>query len=210
MSAPRVTAVAGLMLAVGLLVRLVAASDLAPGAARLAQFPIGFAAWRGSDLPRFDSDTEATLGADTYLLRVYNRGGAPLTLFVAYYATQASGRALHSPLNCLPGSGWEMMERGEVPVPLTSDATGRLPAVTVNRAVARLGANEDIIYYWYQSHGRVVANEYANRLLLIRDALVQHRSDGALVRITGAASADREAASFVGAVYPLLTRFLPE
>ena len=62
--------------------------------------------------------------------------------------------------------------------------------------------------------GRVVASDYRNRLLLVQDALTLHRSDGALVRVTapvlpGNASTD-EVAAFIRALFPILTRHLPE
>ena len=63
--------------------------------------------------------------------------------------------------------------------------------VEINRNVATLNRQQVLVYYWYQSRGRVVASDYWNRLLLVQDALKLHRSDGALVRVTVPVEAGR-------------------
>jgi EpsI family protein len=88
-------------------------------------------------------------------------------------------------------------------------------AIEVNRNLAERNGERMLIYYWYQSRGRAVASDYRNKLLLVRDALTRHRSDGALIRVAAPAEPDvvqaREAASsFIRAVYPALTVSLPE
>jgi EpsI family protein len=186
---------------------LAASTDLVP-AARLSTLPLAIGDWRGKDDGPLDRDTERTLQADAYTLRTYERGSAALGLFVAYYATQRAGRAIHSPLNCLPGTGWEWLDRGRQQ--LTVD--GR--TIEVNTALAQKDATTLRLYYWYQSRGRVVASEYRNRLLLVRDALTEHRSDGALVRVVApvARGLDRsaDALAFIRALHPVLSRHLPE
>ena len=43
--------------------------------------------------------------------------------------------------------------------------------------------SEAVVYYWYQGRGRVVANEYAVKLNLLRDAAFRGHTEEALVRI---------------------------
>ena len=86
--------------------------------------------------------------------------------------------------------------------------------IEINANVARKNGQEDLVYYWYQSHGRAVASEFRNKFLLVQDALTLHRSEGALVRVTaqvqpGYARAE-EIASFIRALFPVLTKHLPE
>ena len=205
MTSQRLWIVAAMAAAAGLSLRAAGAVDVSPAPTQLVHLPARFEGWRGGDLPRLDSDTEATLGADAYIWRTYDRGADPVTLFVAYYATQASGRTIHSPLNCLPGTGWDWIDRERELMPGARDT-----AVAINRYVARRGNDVEVVYYWYQRRSRVVASEYVYKLALAWDALSRHRSDGALVRVTAATSADREAAAFIKAIYPQLTQFLPE
>ena len=43
--------------------------------------------------------------------------------------------------------------------------------IAINRYVIEKGLDTQLILYWYQSHGRVIASEYWSRLFLIRDAI---------------------------------------
>ena len=62
---------------------------------------------------KFNQETLAVLRASDYLLRNYkDRDGRVLNFYVGYYASQREGATYHSPLNCLPGSGWVMSEPG--------------------------------------------------------------------------------------------------
>lgn len=198
------------MLAIAGYSRSVASADAVPRAAALASLPLSLDGWRGVDRGPLDPQTEQVLQADSYLMRSYVRGAADVGLFVAYYATQRAGHTMHSPLNCLPGSGWDPVERRRESLAIAPGL-----ALDVNRVVVQQGANEQLVYYWYQSRGRSVASEYRAKFLLIRDSVELHRSDGALVRVTtpmssGEQTAADEAASFVRVLYPSLTRQLPE
>jgi EpsI family protein len=209
MTSRRFLFVAVLMIVTAGFLRVVAARDLVPAASALNALPLQIGEWRGQDAGRLDRDTEAVLQADSYLLRTYARRQLPVDLFVAYYATQRSGHTIHSPLNCLPGTGWEWTSRRRERV---SVGAGR--EIEINANVARKNGQEDLVYYWYQSHGRAEASEFRNKILLVQDALTLHRSEGALVRVTAPnlpGDAPAEAmASFIRALFPVLTRHLPE
>src|SRR5262249_20759490 len=119
------------------------------------------------------------LKVDDYLLADYRNGsGAIANLYVAYYETQVAGRSVHSPRTCLPGGGWEIerLERVEI-----EDAKGRL--VPVNRAVIAQDQAKQLVYYWFEQRGRVLANEYAVKWYLLADSLTSGRTDGAMVRL---------------------------
>lgn len=203
----RLIVVACCLLTTTAALRLAAATEVTPGADRLAQLPAAIAPWQRIESVQLDRETEKILSADRYVLETYSRGAAPISLFVAYYGSQRSGRTIHSPLNCLPGTGWEWIERSRVSLPTDRGD------IAINRNVARKDGQQLLVYYWYQSRGRVVASDYANKALLVRDALALHRSDGALVRVTAdvprIGSGD-EAAAFIRTLYPALVDHLPE
>jgi EpsI family protein len=207
-TAVRLFAIAACLAATQGVLRLTAATDAAP-AARLNDLPLQVAEWRGRDEGRLDRETEQTLQADAYTLRTYYRRASAVGLYVAYYATQRSGHTIHSPLNCLPGTGWTWLDRERESLPVAGGGS-----IDVNRAIAQKDATRMLLFYWYQSRGRVVASDYQNKFVLMRDALLLHRSDGALVRvvapIAGGVDPSAAAAAFVAAVYPVLTRYLPE
>ena len=147
-------------------------------------------------------------GVDQYLLRDYD--GA-FSVYVGYYEEQTQGRTIHSPKNCLPGSGWEPLDAS----PRTIQVEGR--AVTVQRYLLAKASSRALVYYWYQGRGRIAANEYRVKWELLRDAALWGRTEEALVRVvlplSGEADepgADSVAAQVAGAMIPALNRALPQ
>ena len=96
---------------------------------------------------------------------------------VSYYDHQAQGKTIHSPRNCLPGAGWEILRAGTRT--LDVDGTSRV----VNQYILKNGTATAVAYYWYQGRGRVVANEYRVKLNLLRDAAFLGHTEEALVRV---------------------------
>lgn len=135
------------------------------------------------------SDVEvAILAPDSYLLRRYSDGsGRRWELYVAFYGQQASGSSIHSPRNCLPGSGWEPVRHDRVVV-----QTG-IGSGSINRyVVEHQSGARSLVFYWYQGRGRIEANEYRVKWDLVRDAVVRRRTDETLVRIVFPLGEDEE------------------
>lgn len=185
----------------------------------LSTCPVNISDWSGRRAENFDEKTLAELGVDDYLNRVYlNKSGKPVGLYVGYYGSQRQGDTMHSPLNCLPGAGWSPVQndRMALQVPTAADSTvapGER-SIEINRYVIQKGLDRQVVLYWYQSHGRVVASEYWGKIYMVLDAIRINRTDGALVRVTApiAASqedAERDAVAFVRVLFPLLDRYLP-
>ena len=133
--------------------------------------------YTSSDLT-ISKEEAAIAGMTHYVARAYVRDSAvAFTTLVSYYDRQTQGRTIHSPRNCLPGAGWEVLTPG-VRV-LASDAGDQ----TVNRYVLKNDAATAVVYYWYQGRGRVVANEYAVKWNLLVDAALKGHTEEALVRV---------------------------
>ena len=176
------------------------------------EFPREVGEWSGQR----DSLQSVYLDAlhlDDYVLANFRRpGGPPVNFYAAYYQTQDSTRAIHSPHDCIPGGGWEItkFEQRELP------ATASTPAFKVNRAVIQLGSNRQIVYYWFDERGRHLTSEYAARWYLFWDALTRHRTDGALVRFVAAfppqaseAEVDSGIMGLAARIEPTLNRYVP-
>jgi exosortase D (VPLPA-CTERM-specific) len=184
----------------------------APARTSLYEFPTQVGDWVG----RRDTLQNVYLDAlrlDDYALADY-RGpdGQLVNFYAAYYQSQDSSRAIHSPHDCIPGGGWEItrFEQRNFPV------EGGAGAFKVNRAVVQLGGHRQIVYYWFQERGRHFTSEYAARWYLFWDAITRKRTDGALVRFvapvnSGADEADVDARimRLATVIEPTLSRYVP-
>lgn len=210
-----------LVLAAGLIGRA-SKTERVPAREALSTFPLQLGHWEGSPTEEFDQKVLAVLGVDDYVNRRYAAG--PTTranLYIGYYQSQREGDTIHSPLNCLPGAGWLPVEKERVAIPVREAARGDAATrpITVNRLVIAKGLEKQVVLYWYQSHGRVVASEYWSRLHNVLDAVRLNRTDAAIIRIVvpvygqdeaAEQSAVQSATEFAQSVYPLLARYLPD
>ncbi|MBI4461000.1 MAG: EpsI family protein, partial [Acidobacteria bacterium] len=123
----------------------------------LAQFPYQIAGWGAKDFP-IEEEVQRVLGASDLLNRVYQdpQTAYSVGLFVAFFESQRKGGAIHSPKNCLPGSGWSAVASGTETIAVAGHPEG----VQVNRYVVQKDTDKQIVLYWYQSQGRVIASEY--------------------------------------------------
>ncbi|MBI4893687.1 MAG: EpsI family protein [Acidobacteria bacterium] len=181
--------------------------------APLAEFPKQIDSWTSVAEYPVESEVQAVLKATDSLNRSYSRPGsaAAVNLFVAFFRSQATGVAPHSPKNCLPGSGYAPLSSGTVNIAIP--ALGQ--SIEVNRYVVAKGDVRTLVLYWYQTPKRIVASEYAAKFWLAADSIRYHRSDTSLVRIVvpingvGEERADALATMFIQSALPALNRQLP-
>ena len=176
----------------------------------LKEFPSQICSWRqqGEDV-RFDSETETVLRADDYVSRNFESGGRVASLYVGYYATQQNGATYHSPLNCLPGSGWVMNDGGQISI---TPAVGK--SFNANRYVIQNGNERAVMIYWYQGRGKAVASEYWAKIYTVLDSFRERRSDGALIRVmapieSSPAAAEKSAVELASQAAQELPVFVP-
>ena len=184
--------------------------EVVPPGRPLAEFPTSLGPWNLTQEGVVDEESRAALKADDLMSREYRSAkGDSSGLFVAAYQSQRTGKAPHSPKNCLPGNGWARVSAGEISIDV-----GQPQPIVVNRYVVTHGAARSVVLYWYQSRDRVVADELKAKIWVILDSIRLHRTDTALVRVTipvnqDDATADRTAVAFIQAFYPHLRNFLP-
>lgn len=153
-----------------------------PPAKPLSEFPHKVAGYTEIIQWPLDKDTLAVLGATDYTVRGYwapSLGRNLVTLYIAYFRSQRTGTTIHSPKNCLPGAGWNPVRSSVYELPL--DDGQKVP---VNLYILRKGLEQQLVLYWYQAHGRIIASEFWGKFYLVYDALRLNRTDAALVRIT--------------------------
>jgi EpsI family protein len=171
-----------------------------------ASLPLAIGDWRGADSAALDSETRRLLAADGIVNRVYTRSGdLPVELYVAYYERQRPGVSIHSPLHCLPGTGWEIASMDNVALGQPG-ATGR-----VRRLIVQKDRTRALVLYWYAIHGRMVTSEIASRMHLLGDRARFGRNDAALVRVVvplgaGEDHATSQGVTFIRDLLPVLPR----
>lgn len=188
-------------------------TDLIPPSKPLTQIPLSIAEWTGHDL-QVDADTLRVLGKGEFLSRAYTQEGQPndIGLFIAYFPTQRAGVTIHSPQNCLPGAGWTF----EASRTIDLNDTNRKPH-RVGEFIVANGENRQFVIYWYQAHGRSIANEYMAKVYMVTDAMRTNRTDGALVRVSTPIAPEENpfvardrVETFTARLTPLLSGFIPD
>lgn len=169
---------------------------------------MNFEGWSGRNAPPFDKAVLDVLRADDHLNRYYVETGQAASLFVGYFRSQTFGATIHSPLNCLPGSGWQPVRTELVPL-----ADGG----SMKRVLVQKGEERQLVLYWYQTARRAEGDEYRSKFYLVADAFRSRRNDAALVRVVvpiepgrpdAVASASAAAERLASAVRPRLGALL--
>jgi EpsI family protein len=229
MRSPRFWTVIVLLTLTAILLHTRGDTDYIPPRQPLAQMPGAIGPWNTShDIP-LSQDTLDVLGQGDFLNRVYSSYPAlaqpasqtqqqsvvnpavPVSLFIGYFPTQRTGQTIHSPQHCLPGAGWTFESSRYVNMP---DVNGKL--YNVGEYVISNGESRQFVIYWYQAHGRSIANEYKAKLYMVSDAIRTNRTDGALVRVItsilpteSVSNARDRALLFAGQLAPHLPQFIP-
>jgi len=147
--------------------------EVYPGHVSFVNFPLQLSNWQGKH-DKLDPQVVEKLGMTDYLLANYeNKHQQGVNFYVAYYQSQRKGVSPHSPRVCIPGGGWEIAGLKRLNV------SGH----PINRVLIKKGNQRQLVYYWFQGHGRIVANEYINKWYLFIDSIIKNRTDGALVRV---------------------------
>jgi EpsI family protein len=179
-------------------------------------FPASLGSWNGRSI-LLEQIVEREAGVSSYLLRVFTRPEGrrmPVQLYVGFYESQSRAGVIHSPTNCLPGGGWFIARRDKIALELPPFAP-----FEVNKFVISNGLERRVVLYWYQqSGGRIVTNDYLGRVHLVLDAVRHNRTDAAIIRVIvptadeteqSVEASTEEAVAFLQKSYPELMRHLP-
>jgi EpsI family protein len=187
-------------------------AEILPPRLPLTSFPLQVGNWKGANIP-IPQWALDVLGAGEFVEHNYARAQdePSVDLFVAYFPSQRMGSTMHSPQNCLPGSGWTPVESSRIEIARPDGSQ-----LKMNRYILSKGLDRMLVLYWYQSHGRSVASEYWAKFFLVKDAIEMNRSDGALVRVSTpivqnetVADAEKRGLAFTQDILPLLNNYIP-
>ena len=157
-----------------------------------------------------DEASLAQLQPDDYLSRDYVKGNDHVDLFVAYFKTQRTGHAPHSPKACLPGAGWEPVSASLLPISVPQSGV----TINSNQYVVKRAEVEMAVFYWYQTAHRTIANEYMFQVYAIPELLSHGRTDVAFIRViteitSGLDNARKTAQDFIRQAFPAVQSHIP-
>ncbi len=183
--------------------------ELVPIVRSLESFPKRISDWEGEPF-RFSQEVYDNLGVDDSIAINYeNENGEKISMYAGYYESQKKGDIIHSPKNCMLGSGWQPIDISEIDIVIGSR---KIPMM---KLIVEKHSQKMVMLYWYQSGNRAVANEYMQKIYFIYDSLLYNRTNAAFLRFTSSVSGDdyegtiRLMEEFINQVVPVLDTFLP-
>ncbi len=180
---------------------------------RLAELPLAVPPWVGTTI-EMDSGVEDILAADFNLQRAYVHPlGDLVWLYVGYYGTERGGHPEHTPWQCYPAAGWEIVRHEVIEA---VDLPG-LGTIRGNELLVEKAPERRLVIFWYQSarsSGMLGGFDQTFDRFLSRISL--GRADGSLVRLSTPiergeqeATARARLRSFAREIVPLLESHWP-
>jgi EpsI family protein len=166
-----------------------ATEPVIPPRKAFVEFPLELDGWQCEAPEKLERKILRNLGVTDYFLCDFRKPPAkPMNVYVGYHGAQireeggsVRGNSIHPPAHCLPGSGWDIIEHRRVKLDLPGLPQ---PNATANRLVIAKGNARQLVYYWYQSRGRVISEDWKKIIYVGWDRATLGRTDGSLVRFT--------------------------
>jgi EpsI family protein len=175
-----------------------------------SEFPLEIGQWKGKK-GELDQQVYNILGVEDYILANYRKtSGEMVNLYVGFYQSQKEGDIIHSPKNCMPGAGWNITDTSIETIHMTDTKK----TIKVIKLILQKGAEKQVVLYWFQSRGRIIASEYMQKIWLVIDSITKHRTDGSFVRLISPVTVDEKTTlkvlkEFADKVYPVLNEHIP-
>lgn len=176
----------------------------APAPVPVSSFPLQKGVWHAQTIP-ITRDVIDMLQPDAIFNAFYiNQQGTVVDLFFSYFSAENTTGGVHSPRNCMPGSGWTIMqtERHSITV------DGR--TIPASRMRVRYGNANKIVDYWYVTRHGETASDYGLKWYEMLSALSLKPTDVSFIRFVASddpaslAALDQFQQSFAPEIYHLL------
>lgn len=177
----------------------------------LREFPVQLKTWRMEGQSEFSADVLGVLKPTDYIYRHYKGAdGKTVSLYIGYHGGGKESGVIHSPRNCLPGSGWYEIsaKRGTLEIPSGG-------SVKLVRSVYQKGENKELFLYWFQARGHSMNDEFSLKLAEIIGSLFYRRRDTSFIRVSVPFEGDDSSTlsrgeQFVRDITPTIQEFLPQ
>ncbi len=172
-------------------------------------FPKQIGQWSGKQM-FFDKKIYDVLGVDDSFLANYAApNGKIVQLYIGFYQSQREGDMIHSPKNCMPGAGWNIVQTSIEELDTPGLYSGK---ISVIKLLLEKGNQKQVMLYWFHSRGRIIASEYLQKVYLVIDSITRHRTDESFVRLIAygeEAEALNNLKDFTKLLMPLLHEYIP-
>ena len=156
-------------------------------------FPQKVADWTMVGQARFDERVLAVLLPTDYLSRTYvDSDGNRLSLYIGFHDGGPNSGPIHSPKQCLPGSGWNYLKNDVRQVKYDGS---EIPYVS---AIYQKDTEKQLFLYWFQVRDQILTNEYALKLAMVKNSMMNNRRDSSFIRLSVMATDGEEKATEVG------------
>ena len=175
----------------------------------LSLFPQKVADWTMTGEARFDERVLAVLLPTDYLSRSYiDSRGNKLSLYIGFHDGGPNSGPIHSPKQCLPGSGWNYLSNEVKQVSLNGE---NIPYVS---AIYQKDIEKQLFLYWFQVRDQILTNEYALKLAMIQNSMLSNRRDSSFIRLSVMATDGEDLAikigeQFIRDFFPAIREALP-
>ena len=120
----------------------------------------------------------SVLELDDYTNATYRKDGHTIGLYIGYYFLQEKVSAPHSPLVCLPGSGWQLGIQKKSHLLVDSHD------INYEQFIARKGSQKSLVMYWFQAHEKTSPGVFKNKINATINLLTGKKEEHAFVRVT--------------------------
>ncbi|MCD6161744.1 MAG: EpsI family protein [candidate division Zixibacteria bacterium] len=168
------------------------------------RFPMRAGNWIGENDVVPDFLVDALKPDNIFSATFTSRNGQQIQLFFDYFAGKNSARGVHSPRNCMPGSGWAIINTTENTINLGNRV---IPA---SRFVIQNAQNRQCMDFWYVTRYGDTSNDYVFKFYLMLSSFTFRPNDVAFIRIIGIDTPDGRKAlddferQFIGEIYKSL------
>jgi len=175
----------------------------------LTALPAVVGDWESQDHFLDDNVLNELKSNQTLFRRYVDSRGNEIWLFVAYWASQKYGAQPHSPLHCLPGSGWNIIENRQIAFPSRVRLDIHIESTNANMAQIANKKQIQNMIYWYQTRSGSLVSELEVKLDLARNALLHRPTDAAFIRLISAQRDPGQLMLFGEKLQPFLAAVLP-
>jgi EpsI family protein len=178
----------------------------------LKEFPLRNKEWKMVSESIFDERVLENLKPTDYILRKYvSFDKQPVYLYLGYHSGGKDSGEIHSPKNCLPGSGWYKLKEDKINI----NIDGNMRKINIVKALYQKGEDKELFLYWFNVRGRTLTNEFTLKFAEITNSMFYRRKDAAFIRISVPFESDESNAfslgkKFISDFYPVIEGFLPK